>query len=198
MMKQNLGKKGFTLIELLLVIIVVAILAASINIGINSLNTIRLNNAVGKVVADLRYTQQLAATTRSRHGLTIDPALIQKYSGHIDCGLDGICGNADDTAAPSLGVDTPIKDPVSLGPNFVVDFSSYQQSQFAGVQFNSLTPFCPAGCGPCQATIEFNSLGAPTDTSGNVYTCNIAVVLTKTGTANQTITIEANTGKVTG
>lgn len=186
-------EKGFSLIELVIVIIVVAILATAASIGLNSLSTVRLNNAVGKVVADLRYAQQLSATTRSRHGMTA--LSIQSYRVHEDCGLDGICGNADD-AAQTAGTDTPVKDPNNLGSNFDVDFNAYQQGQLSGVAFNSATPFCPAGCGACQAQIEFSSLGAPADTSGNVYSCNVTVVLTRAGATNQTITIEANTGQV--
>lgn len=190
-------ERGFTLIELILVIIVLAILGAVVSIGINSLSTIRLNNAVGKVVADLRYAQQMAATTRSRHGITIDPALQQQYSVRADCGIDGVCGNADDTAQ-TAGVDTLIQDPTNLGNTFVVNFGTYQQGQLAGVQFNSLTPFCPAGCGACQATLEFNGRGAPTDTGGVEWPCDVTVVLTHSGAADQTITITANTGKVSG
>lgn len=192
---QLYKEKGVTLIELALVIVVIGILAAVVNLGINSLATIRLNNAVGKVVADLRYAQQRAATTRSRHGITIDPALQQQYSVRVDCGIDGICGNVDDTAQ-TAGVDTLIQDPTNLGNTFVVNFDTYQQGQLAGVQFNSLTPFCPAGCGACQATLEFNGRGAPTNTSGVEWACDVTVVLTHSGAANQTITITANTGRV--
>lgn len=193
-------EKGFSLVELVLVVVVAGIVAVIFNIGLNSLETVRLNNATSKVIADLRYAQQMATTTRSRHGMT---ALSnQKYQVYTDCGLDGICGNGDDTAK-TAGVDTPIKDPTNLGANFDVDFDTYQQQQFLGVRFDDTTlprvagkPFCPQGCGACQSQIEFNGLGAPTDTSGNVYGCNVTVVLTKTGAANQTVTIEQNTGRV--
>lgn len=173
------GEKGFTLIELVLVIVVVALLGISVNIGMNSLGTIRLNNAVGKVVADLRYTQQLSATTRSRHGLTIDS--LQQYSGHID----------------NAGVNSPIKDPTNLGPTFVVNFDVYQQQQLNGVRFASATPFCtgPPGCAACTSTIEFDTLGIPTNDSGTPL-CSVSLVLTRSGAANQTVTIEANTGKI--
>lgn len=187
--------QGFTLIEVILVIVVLGILAFIVSLNLSSLDTIKLNNGVEKVVGDLRYAQQLAMTTRSRHGVTVDAVLQRRYSVHEDCGVDGICGNTDDTAQVA-GVDTLIQDPTNLGQNFQVDFDTYQQGQLQGVQFNSLTPFCPAGCGACQREVEFNSVGAPTTTAGVPYACNLTVVLTKTGAPNQTITIEQNTGRM--
>lgn len=173
------GEKGFTLIELVLVIVVVAILAAVVSLSIGNIETIRLNNAAGKVVADLRYAQQLATTTRLRHGLTLNS--LQQYTVQVN-------------GAP----DTPIKDPTNLGQNFVVDFDTYQQGQLSGVRFNSTNPFCtgPPGCATCGSVIEFDGLGAPTDTAG-IALCSATITLTKSGAANQTIAIEVNTGKVT-
>jgi prepilin-type N-terminal cleavage/methylation domain-containing protein len=175
-----MGKKGFSLIELVLVLVVIAILAALVSSQIDSINTIKLNNAVSKVVADLRYAQQLSTSTRTRHGLMIESA--QQFSIHVDNG----------------GVDSYLKDPTKLGQNFVVDFDGYQQGQFSGVRFGSVTPFCsgPPGCATCGSVVEFDSLGSPTDTTG-ASLCSTTITLTKSGAANQTITIEANTGKVT-
>lgn len=170
-------EKGFTLFEVVLIIIIAAILAA-VSLGTNSISTIRLNNAVGKVVADLRYAQQMAATTRSRHGLAINSA--QQYTVHID----------------NAGVDTPIQSPTNLGQNFVVNFSTYQQGQLNGVQFNSTTPFCVApGCGVCGSVIEFDSLGVPTNSTGAPL-CDVTMTLTQSGAPSKTVTIEANTGKI--
>jgi|SRR5581483_3574408 len=181
------SENGFTLIELVLAIIIVAILGSVVSLGLSGLSSARLNQAENKVIGDLRYAQQLAISTRTRHGLTI-AAGGSGYSVHIDGGV-----------APFLcGGEKCIPDPINLGRDFIVDFNTYQQGQLAGVQFNSLTPFCPAGCGACEATLEFNSRGAPTNTSGTEWACDVTVVLSKSGTANQTITITANTGKVSG
>lgn len=181
------GKDGFTLIELVLIIIVVAILGAVITLNLSGLSTAKVNNAVNKVVSDLRYAQQLSITTQSRHGLSIDSA--QQYSIHEDCGLDGICGNADDTAR-TAGVDVYIKDPTNLGQDNVVNFTTYQQGQFSGVQFNSATPFC---AGAPSNIIEFDRLGAPTDTAGTVLTCGSTIGFAG---STQTITIAPNTGSI--
>lgn len=179
------GEEGFSLIELSLVIVVMAILAAFVGVGVNSINTIKLNNAAAKMAGDLRYAQQLAMATRNRHGMTIRSAQI--YSLHVN----GV-------APPLCDGETCISDPTDLGQNFVVDFDAYQQGQLSGVRFNSTAPFCagPPGCAACGSVIEFDGLGAPTDTSGAPL-CDATITLTKSGAANQTITIAANTGKIT-
>lgn len=178
---MNISRRedGFTVIELVLIVVIVATLAATVGLGLSSLNTVKLNNAAGKVVADLRYAQQLATTTQGRHGLTIDS--VQVYSVHRDTG----------------GTDTDIQDPTNLGQNFVVDFDTYQQNQLQGVRFDSTTPFCTGapGCATCGNTVEFNSLGVPTDTAGTPL-CSVPLVLTKSGASNQTITITPNTGQI--
>jgi Tfp pilus assembly protein FimT len=181
------AQDGFTLLELVLIIVVVAILGAVIALNLSGLSTAKVNNAVKKVVSDLRYAQQLSITTQRRHGLSIDSA--QQYSVHEDCGLDGICGNADD-AARTAGVDAYVKDPTNLGQNNVVNFTTYQQGQLSGVQFNSAAPFC---AGAPSNVIEFDKLGAPTDTAGTVMTCTSTIGFAGTP---QTITIEPNTGSI--
>jgi len=162
---------GFTLIELVLTIIVIAILGAVVSLGLSSLSSVRLDNAVKKVVGDLRYAQQLAMTTRIRHGLEVES--LTQYTVHQD-----------------LPPDTAIKDPVDLGSNFVVNFDTYQQGQISGVQFAAATPFCGGG------VIEFNAIGEPTDTNGTLLGCAASVVMNYSGNS-RTITIEPNTGNLT-
>lgn len=163
-------ENGFTLIEIILVIIVLGIIAVVVSLNLGSLGDIKLNNAVKKIVGDIRYAQQLAIATQSRHGLTIDSTQI--YSVHKDTG----------------GVDTDIKDPTNLGNDFIVNFDTYQQGQLTGVRFSSTTPFCGG------SVIEFNSIGAPTDTNGTLLTCTSSIGFAG---SSSTITIEPNTGKLT-
>ena len=120
------SEKGFTLIEIILVILIAVVLAAVASLSLTNLSTARLDNAVSKVVADLRYAQQLALTTQLRHGLTINSVL--QYTGHLD-------------GTP----DTPFSDPVSLGEDLVVNFDTYVPVPLNGVEFSGTTPFCGGG-----------------------------------------------------
>ncbi len=172
------SEDGFTLIELVGVIVLVGILTVGIIAGIQTFHTIKLNQAVAKVVSDLRYAQQLAITMGTRSGLTIrSPG---QYAIHID----------------NNGVDTVVSDPTNLGQDFVVDFDSYQNEELRGVRFGTVRPFCVMPrCTACGSVFEFNSLGVPTDTSGNLL-CGGGILLTKSGTRDQRITFEANTGNI--
>ncbi|MBI3610610.1 MAG: hypothetical protein HY204_07920 [Nitrospirae bacterium] len=170
---------GFTLIEMVLIIIVVAIMGAVIALNLSGLSDIKVSNAVNKVVGDLRYAQQLSITTQSRHGLTINAAQ-DGYSVHIHTGGAGLCGG-----------EPCIKDPTNLGLDFIVNFDFYQQSQLSGVRFSSPTPFC---AGAPSNVIEFDKLGAPTDTAGTVMNCTSTIGFSG---SSRTIMIEPNTGSLT-
>jgi prepilin-type N-terminal cleavage/methylation domain-containing protein len=172
-MRWRKGKEGWTLIELVLVLVVVGILSTVVGLSLQSYGSIKLNNAVDKVVGDLRYAQQLAISTQIRHGLTVNSA--SQYTVHSN-------------GTP----DVAIQDPVNLGVNFVVNFDTYQHGELTGVTFTPTTPFC----GGANGVMEFNSVGAPTDTNGNLLTCTSTITLSYSGSTKQ-ITIAPNTGNLT-
>ena len=158
--------------------VIVATLLVMVKLASNGINAIKLNQAATKVVADLRYAQQLATTTRKRHGLTIQSA--GGYSVHID----------------NSGEDAPVADAANIGQRFVVDFDTYQQGELKGVRFRTLTPFCKAPrCSVCRAVMEFNGLGIPSDSEGSPL-CSGQIVLTQPGGGEQAIAFEANTGRI--
>jgi len=165
------NERGFTLIESVLVILLVFILAGVFALSLSGLATARLDNAVNKVAGDLRYAQQMAIGTQNRNGMTI--LSTTSYNIHVD----------------NSGTDNNLQDPTNLSQPFVVTFASYQQGQLAGVQFSSTTPFCGG------SVIEFNSLGAPTDTNGTLLACNSSLTLNYSGNTH-TITIQQNTGNL--
>lgn len=62
-------EKGFTLIELVLLVVIVAILAAVVNLGLGSLGSNKPNSAARRLASDLRFAQQLSLTKHNRHGI---------------------------------------------------------------------------------------------------------------------------------
>ncbi|MCX7926698.1 MAG: type II secretion system GspH family protein [Candidatus Omnitrophica bacterium] len=58
--KQSVLKEGFTIIELIMVMVIIGILSALAIPRIDSFNTIRLAGGANKLIADIRYIQQLA------------------------------------------------------------------------------------------------------------------------------------------
>ncbi len=166
-------EQGWTLIELVVVILILAILGSFVTLSLQGYGSVKLNNAVDKVVGDLRYAQQLAISTQSRHGLTVNST--SQYTIHRN-------------GTP----DAAIQNPVNLGTNFVVNFDTYQQGQLAGVVFTAAAPFC----GGAGSVMEFNSIGAPTDTNGTLLACTSTITLSYSGSTRQ-ITIAPNTGNLT-
>lgn len=117
MKKHQLQRReGFTLIELVLTIIVIAILAASVNIGINGISSARLNGAARRLVSDLRFAQQAAITKRIRHGIIFTANSYTVFENDLP---------ADPARNPQGGGD------------FIVNFTS---GDFAGVTIGATLP----------------------------------------------------------
>jgi type II secretory pathway pseudopilin PulG len=64
------GAKGFTLIELVMIIVLISILAVSIVPKFVDTSAISLVGAAAVVVADIRYTQELAMSTHAPKTIT--------------------------------------------------------------------------------------------------------------------------------
>jgi prepilin-type N-terminal cleavage/methylation domain-containing protein len=67
------GGKGFTVLELIIVIVVIGILAASVSYRFSS-STAEMSGAVAvdQALADIRYTQMLAAGSGSQKSIVFD------------------------------------------------------------------------------------------------------------------------------
>lgn len=102
-------EKGLTFIELVLIIAVVAVIAAIVGIGMDGLNSGRLDGAARRLVSDLRFAQQAAMTKRARHGIVFTANSYTVFEN-------------DNTANPA-------RNPQG-GDNFIVDFTA---GEFAGV-----------------------------------------------------------------
>lgn len=74
LIKKN-RQKGYTLVELIVVITVVSILAGAVSVSMNDMNeTARISNAAMKVLADVRYAQELAMSTSREVNVIVNSA----------------------------------------------------------------------------------------------------------------------------
>lgn len=158
--------RGFTLIETVILIAIIGILAAVVAVRWDS-SSMKLDSAVRKVVADVRYAQKLAISTQRLCG--ISPVGAASYRIFEN-------GNSADPA-PSPG------DPCSTdgAGNFVVDFAAGRCAIFSGVAVSAMP------------TIYFDGIGAPVDAAGQPV--GTQVISLSLGSA-RLISVEANTGRL--
>ena len=110
-----MNRQGFTLIELVLLILILAILAAVLYPK-GDINTVRAATVARKLLSDLRYAQQLANATQTRHGVNFNSSTQYTVFKNNDSGV-------------------PATDPMKSG-NYVVNMTG----DFAGATLsNTLT-----------------------------------------------------------
>ena len=77
--KSLRSKKGFTIIELIIVITAIAVITGVVGVSVQTTNeTTILFNAANKALADLRFAQEVAMTTRREVNFVVD-ATNNKY-----------------------------------------------------------------------------------------------------------------------
>lgn len=138
--RRNRGR-AFTLIELVAVIVLVAILAASVGGPIlSSLGSIRTRHAAARLAGDLAYLQRIALNTRRRTWAVIDVAgnRVRYY--------------VEDAANPGKANRQPLVHEAT-GSSDAVQFGA---GEFRGAALSSCSI---AGTGE----LEFDSFGAPYD-----------------------------------
>ncbi len=163
---MKLGQEGFSFIELVAVIVVLGIMAAVIVVR-NPLATVKLDAAVSKVKSDIRYTRKLAVSTQARSALSFGADGYSVYHDVVAAALANSPGDPCSTDASG---------------KFVVDFTASRCSHLNGVTLASTV-----------ATVAFDSLGRPVDSAGSTLP---DVTVTVTSGASRSITIKAQTGRV--
>jgi len=166
-------KNGFTLIETIIVMVLVAILAAVVVIR-NPFDSIKLDSAARKVAADIRYVQKLAISNQTRAGMEFNTNGYNVYR---------------DMTGPYLSATSP-GDSCSTNTfnNFVVNFTQPRCSNYNGVTITTTLPL---------SIVKFDSLGTPYDGNNSLLVAGSNTIkLSHSGVTDQTITIEAGTGRV--
>ncbi len=160
------GQKGFTLVEITLVIVMLAILSATMIVP-GDLTGHRAAVAAQKLAADLHYAQNLANTQRIRHGIEVTTS--SSYRVFQDNGGSG----------------TTITSPMTGGP-YIVNMTG----DFKGVTLSTTLGGTPPKSQFDSIGRPFDGNGASIGVGSNT------IDLLATGTVIKTITIVPNTGMI--
>ena len=162
------SQRGLTSIELVIVMVIIVILAGGAFVYVGVMNSMKLDAAAQKLLADIRYAQGQATATTTWYGVLFEPTPTNRYTVYQTNGT----------------TDTPITDPSDFSKTLVVDTNA----KF-GVAISAVNLEGGAN------KIEFNGLGRPyTDYTGYVVSSEGVVSLSIAG-LSKTVTIAPLTGK---
>jgi len=144
------SKKGFTFIELIIVLIVVAILAVVAVPRIMDIGGMRLDTAMDKVAADIKYGREFAMNHNQRTRIT------------FDAGAESYRIDAFNTQTSAWDF---IQDPTTRADFQVfLDQGSYVGVGIESALFDGLS------------AVEFNSYGAPFTSGGALAAAGIVTI----------------------
>lgn len=162
------SQRGLTSIELVIVIAIIVILAGGAFVYIGVMNSMKLDAAAQKLVADIRYAQGQATATTTWHGVLFEPSPTNRYTVYQTNGT----------------TDSPINDPSDFSKTLIVNTYDKFGVSIAGATLEGNAN-----------KIEFNGLGRPyTDYGGWVVSSEGVVGLT-IGGLYKTVRIAPLTGK---
>jgi len=158
-------RKSFTVIEFIMVIVIVAILAALAVNRFHGYDEIKLNLAVDRLVADIRYAQNLAIADHEEVYVAFSTAgdTYEVYN--------------------MVGSKTYYANPYSQ-EDFIVNFTTdkeFKNIDISAANFDGT------------ATLRFSALGEPRDGAGNTLLAQGGVTLSYKGNSG-TVTVQPNTG----
>lgn len=139
-MKQIMGR-GFTLLELIIVVVIMGILSALAIPRFESFYTVKLKGAVNNVVSDIRYVQQLAASSHDTYKMTFYVTPANRYEVQ----------KSDNSYA---------KNPFGHG-DFIINFTNDPQYKGIGIDSANINGM---------NILSFDWNGTPRDANGNTLT----------------------------
>jgi len=168
---KHARQAGWTLIELIVIMILIGIMTA---LAIPRFVSPKAGPASRRLLSDIRYAKELAVR-------------FQNTSGNPCCGLF-IINSTSYRVFTNNDPNIATKDP-QTGGNYEVNLSG---KVWAGVTITYPTSFSGN-------ILKFNALGTPYEGSGAGTALGAAKTITVNGPGGpRTVTIEPNTGKVTG
>ncbi|HXN07436.1 MAG TPA: prepilin-type N-terminal cleavage/methylation domain-containing protein [Nitrospiria bacterium] len=177
-------EKGFTLIELVIVLVLLAVLGASINVLIGDTTSTKVYGTAQKIQYDIIFAQESAMTHRVHYRVQFNNAGSNSYTIKWCNYQTTVC-----TTYPTNWSDT--LDPSTNTSPFTVTLNA---GNYAGVSWTSNTFFAASNY------IEFNSAGTPLDanTACGTAPCPITSaesVILNLGT--RSVSVTPGTGKTT-
>jgi MSHA pilin protein MshC len=168
-----MNRKGFTIIELVMVIVLIGILAVYAAPKLRSISTMNAGAFTDKMLADIRYAQNLAMTRNLRSRVSF---AITSYA--IKTSTTSTCSAF-----------TPATDPAT-GQPFTVDVTLAPYSG-AGITLSL----------PAMTCLEYNSIGQPYNCTGlgNVcatFSSGMTVTVNSPSGVAGSITVSSQTGAV--
>lgn len=162
-------KSAFTLIELVMVIVLIAIMAATVSVVISSYQTQHLRAAAERIASDLRYAKSLALSSARWHGAAFQAAPVNTYNLYETDGT----------------TDTNLKKPEDMSKDFIINLVS----EYQGVTLTAVN----IGGG---SKVEFSPYGVPfTDKNGSAIAAAGVITLSGNG-STVTAVISPESGRV--
>lgn len=162
-------KRAFTLIELVMVMVLIAIMAATVSVVISSYQTQHLRAAVERIANDLRYAKSLALSSSKWTGIAFQASPTNTYNIYQTDGT----------------TDTKIKFPQYPTQDYIVNLNN----DYKGVGISSVN--ISSG-----SKVEFDPYGTPyDDKNGSALAATGVITLSGNG-SSVTINISAATGRI--
>lgn len=163
-------RKGFSFIELIIVVVIIAILAVVAIPRILDIGDMRLSVALGKVAGDIKFAREFAMNYNRRTRITF----LSAQNRYIVEALNSF------TSAWEVLEDPATRDDFDI----ILNTGHYKKVEISSASFDG------------QNRVEFDSVGAPSTTSGPLAATG-AVNMKYTGsTSTSTINVEPVTGRV--
>jgi prepilin-type N-terminal cleavage/methylation domain-containing protein len=165
--KRASAPTGFTLIEIMCVMVIIAIAAAIVFAGLGNQSDLQAESSARAIMADLLYAQNRAIATQQN--------VYVSFTGQgTSSGSYSLCS--------SLSPVTYLTNPIS---------QTTYTNNWTGTSWSASLP---SGWGTYTA-MYFNSLGQPVYSDSSPIVSPLTIAITS-GTATETITIQALTGEM--
>lgn len=160
---------AFTIIELMIVLVILAIAAATVVPMMSSAASMQIRTAASMIATDLEYAKSMAISRGQPFSVVFD-------TGNETYQIEDQAGNV-------------IPHPVKKGFDYVVDFQNDSRLNKVNIVSAEFEP-------GANQTISFDYLGSPHSGDGAANPLNSGVISLQAGGSTRTVTVEPVTGYI--